>query len=127
MKYSEKYQQQLDTATFQEMSEGKRVRASFEGGWEEFPTHNNPERAIRKWKDAMLLKIEGTKIVESFEGLSIEEVTKHPKYSHSRSRSYGVVFYCFAPNSPSGVLACGGCSNEELARVEKCLSPTEMR
>ena len=72
------------------------------------------------------IKIE-RQLVESFKGLSIEQVMSHPSYSHSRCRDYGVTFYAYSSSSPSGFCSVGGCGNEELSRVRKCLSPTEKR
>ena len=86
--FSQVYQEQIDTATVGTSDEGfdveikhKEGRRMFNFGWKNGHTL---EECLAKWKKQVDLQVESCKIVESFTGLSIEEVMAHPKYSHSR-------------------------------------------
>jgi hypothetical protein len=85
------------------------------------------EDVIKKMEKKEINSRKERELVDSFKELSIEQVMAHPSYSHARYREYGITFYAYCSSSPSNFISVGGCSNSEVSRVQKCLSPTESR
>jgi hypothetical protein len=128
VKFSEHYQNQIDNAKIEGIDSLGRVIISYPNGKESIPPKGKTAKQVLEAWVKLKSELKTEKLmVESFHGLTIEQIMEHPKYSHSRSRDYGVTFYAYSSSSPSGFCSVGGCSNDELNRVKKCLSPTEKR
>ncbi len=117
------YQEIINSAQFEGFNEHGQILISYgDGGSETIQCKDKSIESIRdtlnKWYNIKLNCVNESKLVDSFKGLTYNEVVNHLKYSHYRIRSYGVTFYARCSSSPSGVVSVWGCETKELSNYQ---------